>query len=561
MRAARKSGGPFVFFNAKCKYCKVDETEDFRDEQMTEKTRILLVEDAPALARVYAAYIERAGHECLQAETLAEARSLLAQMPVDCVLLDLQLPDGSGMDLLAELTPDQPRLPVIMVTAHGSINNAVDAMRHGAWDFIVKPFTADKLAKTLDNVMARRATMPEGVGLTPDMAAEIEAATAERTAKPGKKPVRRKPATKDFAGSYHGFIGSSDAMQSVYRLIEAVAPSLATVFITGESGTGKEVCAEAIHKQSPRAAKPFVAINCGAIPTDLVESEIFGHVKGAFTGAVSDRPGAAREAHGGTLFLDELCELPIGLQAKLLRFLQTGMVQPVGANRNVEVDLRIICATNRNPLEEVQAGRLREDLYYRLMVVPIDLPRLAERDRDVIEIGSAFLTRFASEEGKSLNSFAPDAEAALLSHSWPGNVRELQNVIRQTVVLHDGPEVTSSMLTLIGGAGGAIAPQVTPQPILTDTQNGPQPSAIGSAVAPAAQAATSAQSGTGWLPQSKEDVRPLADMEREIIEAVIAVYDGNIPRAAAALEVSPSTIYRKRQAWEQQDASSDEVLV
>jgi two-component system repressor protein LuxO len=329
---------------------------------------------------------------------------------------------------------------------------------------------------------------------------------------------------------YFGFTGSSPVMRGVYRTIEAAAPSKATVFITGESGTGKELCAEAIHRASPRAKGPFVAVNCAAIPQDLMESELFGHVKGSFTGATSTRDGAASRADGGTLFLDEICEMDINLQSKLLRFLQTGTVQKVGGDGPQKVDIRVVCATNRDPLVEVEENRFREDLYYRLHVIPLHLPPLRERPGDALEIARVLLKRMVQEEGKGFGGFAADAEAAISSYDWPGNVRQLENSLRNAVVLHDGAELTLSMLpppinTLKGATG---APQGAP---------GAGAIAAGASVASAAAAVDDGV------------IRPLWMVEKEIIERAIALCDGNIPKAAALLEISPSTIYRKKVAW------------
>ena len=247
---------------------------------------------------------------------------------------------------------------------------------------------------------------------------------------PGGEPALMPVALGD---SDTGFIGASPAMQRVHATIRSVARSLATVFITGESGTGKELAALAVHHASPRAQGPFIALNCGAIPQDLLESEVFGHMKGSFTGAISDKPGAAQAADGGTLFLDEVCEMAPALQTKLLRFLQTSTVQPVGATRPHKVDVRIICATNQDPAEAVRLGLFREDLYYRLFVVPLHMPPLRERCDDVIEIAHAALERMSREEGRRFDGFAPEVLALFRAHSWPGNVRQLLNVIRNVV--------------------------------------------------------------------------------------------------------------------------------
>jgi two-component system repressor protein LuxO len=324
-----------------------------------------------------------------------------------------------------------------------------------------------------------------------------------------------------------GFIGASLPMQAVYRVIESAAASKATVFITGESGTGKEVCAESIHKASPRRDRPFVALNCSAIPKDLIESELFGHVKGAFTGAVAERIGATQQAHGGTLFLDEIGEMDVNLQAKLLRFLQTGTVQRVGANKTDQVDARIVCATNRDPLAEVAAGRFREDLYYRLHVIPIHLPALRERAEDALLIASHFLDLYAREEGKRFGGFDPEAERLIRDYAWPGNVRQLQNVIRNAVVLHDGDSLGADML----------------RPALRTPIDHAAPPR------PRAEPASKPLPQTTSTAEAAQRIRPLARVEQEAIEEAITLCGGNIPRAAALLEVSPSTLYRKRQAW------------
>jgi DNA-binding NtrC family response regulator len=312
------------------------------------------------------------------------------------------------------------------------------------------------------------------------------------------------------------FLGSSEAMQGVYAKIRAVAGSMATVFITGESGTGKELCAQAIHDGSARASGPFIALNCGAIPAELLESEVFGHMKGSFTGAISDQPGAAVAADGGTLFLDEICEMDVGLQTKLLRFLQTSMVQPVGATRPRKVNVRIICATNRDPSEAVRSGRFREDLYYRLYVVPIHMPALRDRGEDVIEIAEAALARFSAEEHRRFAGLAPEVKALFRRLPWPGNVRQLLNAIRNVVVLNEGGEVGLGMLPadLVERAGET----------------------------PAAPAAAG-------LRVDELAGRTLAEAERMVIEATLAHVGGSVPRAARILDVSPSTLYRKMAAW------------
>jgi two-component system repressor protein LuxO len=319
-----------------------------------------------------------------------------------------------------------------------------------------------------------------------------------------------------------------------------VAASKASVFITGESGTGKELAAEAVHRASPRVGRNFVALNCGAIPRDLLESEVFGHVRGAFTGASADREGAAKLADGGTLFLDEIGEMPLDMQVKLLRFVQTGTYSPVGSSRLERVDVRFVCATNRDPMLEVQAGRFREDLYYRLYVVPVELPALRERGDDVLLIARHFLAQFAGEERRGFQGFSPAAEQALAQYTWPGNVRQLQNVVRNIVVLHDGDRVELDMIPQTVRRGAAEMPdRLAAAAALADgggEATAPVPARV---VRPAAE--TSAV--------DDQEVVPLAVMERRLILAALRRTGQDVPRAAALLEINPSTVYRKLQSW------------
>ena len=324
-----------------------------------------------------------------------------------------------------------------------------------------------------------------------------------------------------------GFVGSSIAMQKLYDKVFRVSRSNAPVFIQGETGTGKELCAVAVHKLSPRCEKEFVALNCGAIPAELMESEVFGHLKGSFTGAISTRDGAAKMADGGTLFLDEICEMPLELQTKLLRFLQTGMIQPVGAARPVKVDVRIVCATNKDPRMEVAEGRFREDLFYRLFVLPVKVPPLRLRGCDVSLIGDAFLRQFSDEEGKAFASFSDDALHLMEDYDWPGNVRELQNTIRQIVVMNEGDVVTRAMLV----------------ELLSEVDHGLR---LDFSVFQQGQT-----TNISAVPVQLDGFKPrqLWQIERDAIEAAIVAHNGSIPKAAEDLGVSPSTIYRKRESW------------
>jgi two-component system, repressor protein LuxO len=455
---------------------------------------ILLIEDTLSLQMVYRATLVNAGHKVVTATTAAEGFALFLQGAPGIVLLDLTLPDRDGLDLMQDILAHNPATHVIVITANGSINKAVEAMRAGAHEFLVKPFDELRFLSSIDNAL---------------------------NAPKAQAPRPRSIARQTPAPSEGAFIGSSQAMGRVQEKIGSVAQSMATVFITGESGTGKELCALAVHKQSPRNNGPFIALNCGAIPAELLESEVFGHMKGSFTGAISDKIGAAAAADGGTLFLDEVCEMLPALQTKLLRFLQTSSVQPVGANRPHKVNVRIICATNRDPAEAVRLGQFREDLYYRLYVIPIHMPPLRDRGDDVIEIAEAALHRFAQEEGRRFTALSDEVRHLFQDLPWPGNVRQLLNVIRNVAVLYDGDKVQRHML---------------PEDLATQTP-------IDQPLQSSANLGHVASTLDGLLG------RPLAEVEREIIEATIEMYEGSVPRAARVLDVSPSTIYRKLETW------------
>lgn len=472
---------------------------------MADQSKILLVEDTPALARTYCGYLRNEPVDIDHVETGQAALDALKQDVPDAILLDLKLPDMDGLDILRNLAPELRTCPVIVITAHGSVNTAVEAMQAGAADFLVKPFNAERLKVTLRNQLEKR------------QLTEIVKTYEETSSRP----------------EFEGFLGSSLIMQSVYHAIQSAAASEATVFITGESGTGKEVCAAAVHNRSKRRSGPFVPINCAAIPADLIESEIFGHVKGAFTGAIADRKGAAEAADGGTLFLDEICEMDVSLQSKLLRFVQTGSFTKVGSSKPQTVDIRIICATNRDPLTEVQAGRFREDLYYRLHVIPLALPPLRERGDDVLEIGRHYLAVYSGQEAKNFTDFDADGEAALLAYGWPGNVRELQNVIHQTVVMHDAETVAASMLTLPDGGS----------PIGTSTAG---------RTIQESQSSDAAQTdpNSAGLEELAKTIRPLDDVEREMITRAIRLCGGDVRKAAVFLGIAPATVYRKLKKWQ-----------
>jgi two-component system repressor protein LuxO len=472
------------------------------------RNELVLLESKSLEAAQYAAALERAGFTVTVVTSAAGLPELVESCRPDLVIIDLTVDNTDAFRLVAAIHALEPPVAIVATTTDPSLNTAIKAVRAGARDCLSKPFRPERLVVAVQNAL--------GSG-----------SWAERSEPRPAPAAARRP---------DGFIGVSPQMQGIYRIINIAAKSKAAVFITGESGTGKEVCAQAIHRASARQNKPFIAINCSAMPRDLVESELFGHVKGAFTGAVSSRAGAALQANHGTLFLDEICEMDVGLQAKLLRFLQTGIVQRVGSSAVEQVDVRLICATNRDPLAEIAAGRFREDLYYRLYVLPIQLPPLRERGADILEIARTLLAEITAEEGRYPKRLAPCAEAAIARYSWPGNVRQLQNVLRSVVLLNHEEVVTADALPEPVRAAEA-RPVIRRQPLGTG-QVRPE---LGWTAGPApSNGAASNQVGV---------VEPLWVVEKRVIEEAISVCADNIARAAAALEISPSTIYRKRQVW------------
>ncbi|WP_420547042.1 sigma-54-dependent transcriptional regulator [Curvivirga sp.] len=474
---------------------------------MSIRPRVLLVEDTPSLSLLYKQYMSELDVDVKIAETGKFGLQLIQEWKPNILLLDIELPDMNGLDLLKVIQENELPINTVVITAHGSVAVAVDAMRTGAYDFIVKPFNANRLRVTITNAL-------EQLKLTELVESIKDSSRA----------------------NFEGFVGSSLSMQAVYRIIDSAATSKATVFITGESGTGKEVCAEAIHRQSKRAENPFIAINCGAIPRDLMESEIFGHKKGAFTGATADRDGAATMANGGTLFLDEIGEMPMELQTKLLRFIQTGTFQKVGGSQVEEVNVRFICATNRDVLEEVEQGNFREDLYYRLHVIPIPMPPLRERGEDILLIARKFLRDYTLEEEKNFRGFGEQVERILATYKWPGNVRELQNIIRNIVVLNDGE---------------IVQPEMLPPPLSHIEISPEQAKLVDAQIAKAGHAMTMKDPTT---------VSPLWIAEKSYIEMAIQVCEGNIPQAAKKLEVAPSTLYRKIESWKSKAVVTTEAV-
>ncbi len=453
--------------------------------------RVLIVEDSPPLLELYISYLApQTTMEVAGVSTGAAALAKLREGWPNVLVLDLQLPDMHGQEVLQCISKEQLPVVVVVITSYATVDITVNAMRYGAFDFLEKPFTSERLAVTVRNALEhyRLTTLVHHY-------------------------------QKDKLTCFHGFIGESDAMQAIYRLIVNVSLSKATVFITGESGTGKELCAEAIHLESQRKENSFVAINCAAIPLNLMESEIFGHVKGAFTGAHATRKGAAATADNGTLFLDEVCDMNLELQTKFLRFVQTGCFQKVGSALQEQVDVRFICATNKDPRREVEAGRFREDLFYRLHVIPITLPPLRERGKDVIIIANHIMAQVNKEERKNFKRLSPEVEEIFCNYAWPGNVRQLQNVLRNSMVLHDGEVITPAMLPPLHDILAIESLQPTSSKRIPTT------------------------------PGTVRRIKPLWRTEKEAIETAIEICEGNIAKAAALLAVSPSTIYRKLSTW------------
>ncbi len=390
---------------------------------------ILLVEDRVDVRQMLTTALERMGYETVATSGVDEATSQLARRRFSAVLTDLRLPSGSGMDVLRAAQESDVAMPVVIMTAFGSIAEAVDAMREGAFDFIQKPIDLEHLKHLLARAIERQQLLRENIVLKEEYARRF---------------------------GFPRIVGDHPAMRTAAAEMQRIASTDSTVLLLGESGTGKELFARAIHQLSSRATKPLLALNCAAIPEQLLENELFGHEKGAFTGANTAKPGKFELAHGGTVFLDEIAELPIGAQGKLLRVLEEHMVDRLGGTQSRQVDVRVIAATNRDLQQEVADGGFRQDLYYRLAVVPIRIPALRDRGEDVLLIAEQLLERFRKEIRKPHLKLAPDAISALCSHSWPGNVRELQNLLERAAILYDG-EITAAQLGISANVRAAVA--------------------------------------------------------------------------------------------------------
>jgi two-component system, NtrC family, response regulator AtoC len=443
----------------------------------TPQHTILAVDDEPHMRRLLEISLRQAGYRALSAGNGREALEIIQQQQIDLVVSDLHMPGMSGLQLLEAIRKQYERLPFIMVTAQGEIKTAVEAMKLGASDYILRPFELETLEIAIQKALAVNRI-------------QLENAFLKETSQP----------------AVTGLIGNSAPMQSLKQMIQQVAPERATVFIVGETGTGKELVAKALHDASPRKSELFVAVNCAAIPVDILESELFGHEKGAFTGAVKERVGKFELANGGTLFLDEITEMPIQLQSKLLRVLQENIVEKLGGNRQIALDVRVVAATNRDPLQAVKEGKLREDVYYRLNVIQLQIPPLRERGEDVGLLADYFL-------GKRQSQLSESARLSLQHYRWPGNVRELENILERAAILAGSQTIQLQHLP------ADIAQQLAP------------------VVAESSPA--SVDSNDLSIPRATETI------ERRLILQALDACQGNKTKAAKLLEISERSLWNK----------------
>ena len=397
-------------------------------------TKVLVVDDERKMRRVLQILLERMGIDSVAAENGEEALDRFQAEKIDLVLTDLKMPGLAGLDLLARLRDLDGEVPVVLLTAYGTVQTAVDAMKLGAFDYILKPFDLEAVELTIRKALEMRQYRTEN------------------------RYLRER---EQQAPSFESLVGGSAAMESVYELIRRVSPTRSAVLLTGETGTGKELVARAIHGLSPRRERLFVPLNCAAIPPDLLESELFGHTRGAFTGAHGDRTGKFELADGGTLFLDEIGDMAYPLQAKLLRVLQEGVIERIGSNKRITLDVRVLSSTHRDLTAGIRAGTFREDLYYRLNVFHIQLPPLRDRRGDISHLAAVFLARFCQELGKPAPILPPTTGQLLEQYPWPGNVRELQNVMERAAVLANGPEIEASFFRLLLPQADATAVEPT----------------------------------------------------------------------------------------------------
>ena len=481
---------------------------------------VLIVDDDPTQRRLFQAVVERDGYSVLHADSGEKALDLVSagKTKVDVVLLDLVMPGMGGMEALGALGKEAPQLPVIVITATGGIETVVEAMRGGARDFFVKPASPERILVSLQNALTVGELRTEVVRL--------------------KKKASGSLTFKDM-------IAGARSMRPVLRMGERAAQSNIPVLITGESGVGKELIARAIQGASNRAGRPFITVNCGAIPDNLVESILFGHKKGAFTGATTDHDGKFKEADGGTLFLDEVGELPLEMQVKLLRVLQESEVDPVGSKRPVKVDVRIISATNRDLAERVRSGEFREDLYYRLNVFPIEAPPLRERKEDIAALADHFITRFNASEGTQIRGLAARTLIMLESHNWPGNVRELENAVFRAVILAESDRLQPEDFPQLAALAPAKPEREATEPDLAAPAEPSIISSVQEATDKIAALAEEAEAAPVPVLDHAGHLRSLEQIERDLIQFAIDTYAGHMSEVARRLGIGRSTLYRK----------------
>lgn len=492
--------------------------------------KVLVVDDDPAQRRILEETVKRFGFETKAASCGQQALDLLEkpdQSGISLVILDLVMPDVDGMAVLDRLKGKPAMPPIIVQTAHGSIEAAIQAMRAGATDFVIKPASPERLEVSINSAL------------------KIEALAGEI------KRIKRKV---EGTLTFNDLIVRGDSMARVVDLGRRGASSNIPVLIEGESGVGKELIARAIQGESDRAGKPFVTVNCGAIPENLVESILFGHEKGSFTGATDKRIGKFQEADGGTLFLDEVGELPLDAQVKLLRALQEGEIDPVGSKKSVKVDFRLISATNRDMIQLVKEGKFREDLYYRLNVFPVWVPPLKDRLEDVPELARHFISRFAAEEGKRINGLTEDATRLLMSYSWPGNVRQLENAVFRAIVLADTADLGVSEFPQIAAHVDGFEADIPAAPsdaIDKGAFEGPALLGAEKSVPHTVEVRGGEKTSSLGIPaiSADGDIRSLEDIEADMIRLALGRYRGHMTEVAKRLKIGRSTLYRKMQEY------------
>jgi DNA-binding NtrC family response regulator len=494
---------------------------------------ILIADDDAVQRRLVENMVQKCGYEALVVDSGDAAIAALTAadaLPIDAVVLDMVMPGLDGMGVLAKIREAGLNIPVIVQTAHGGIDNVVSAMRAGAQDFVVKPVGLERLQVSLRNALNTNALKGE---------------------------LQRIRHSREGKLTFVDIVTRSETMAGVLRTAQKAAASTIPVLIEGESGVGKELFARAIHGSGERKTKPFVAVNCGAIPDNLVESILFGHEKGAFTGATERHTGKFVEASGGTLFLDEISELPLTAQVKLLRALQEGAVEAVGGRKPMKVDVRIVSATNRKLLDRVKAGHFREDLFYRLHVLPLTIPPLRMRREDIPHLLRHFLARFCAEENRSITGISGEAMALLSQLDWPGNIRQLENAVYRAVVMSETDQLDVADFPQ-AAAQSLAAPETRSQPV-EPLVIGPGPHSTVPAMVSGNEIpiAPLPSAGTLAMLTNSGEVRPLEEMESEIIRFAISHYRGQMSEVARRLKIGRSTLYRKLDEAAANDSTDD----